>query len=308
MEKVVLTGASGFIGKHTIPYLKSQGFDIHALIVSEKTDDLDKDITWHTIDIFDFKKISEFCREIKASNLLHLAWLGGDKDRMTSSININWVEASLHLVRQFAENDGKRIVMAGSCNEYDWQYGYCSEKITPNNPESLYGECKSSVNRIVEKYAQKNGISYSSGRIFFVYGPHEQEKRLVAYAIRSLLKKQKAALSHGNQIRDYLHVDDVADALVKLLVSDVTGTVNIGSGCAVKLREIVDLIGEKLDGKELLDYGPVESKFDSPVVLADITRLRNELGWKPKYDLDQGLEDTIEWWKNELQNKKTHSL
>lgn len=301
MEKVVVTGASGFIGKHTIPFLKKQNFDIHALSSSKKNiDNPDNDVSWHSIDIFDFKKVSEFCKELGASNLLHMAWYGGDKDRMTSSMNVNWVEASLHLIRQFVENDGKRIVMAGSCTEYDWKYGYCTENITPEKPQSLYGECKSSVNRIVEKYAEKNDIRYANARIFFVYGPHEQEQRLVAYAIRSLLKNQKANLSHGNQMRDYLHVDDVADALVKLLASDVEGAVNIGSGRAVKLREIVDLIGEKLDGQELLEYGPVESKFDSPVVLADITKLRDELGWAPKFDLERGIADTIKWWKNEL--------
>jgi len=300
MEKVVVTGASGFIGKHTLPYLKKLNFDIHAITSSEKVDNLDKDITWHSLDIFDLKKVSEFCKEVSAPNLLHMAWYGGDKDRMTSSTNVKWVEASLHLIRQFAENNGKRIVMAGSCTEYDWKYGYCNEKITPENPQSLYGQCKSSVNRIVAEYAEKNDLSYANGRIFFVYGPHEQEQRLVAYAIRSLLKKQIANLSHGNQMRDYMHVDDVADALVQLLVSDVKGAVNIGSGRAVKLREIVDLIGEKLDGQELLEYGPVESKFDSPVVLADITKLRGELGWTPKFDLESGIADTINWWKNEL--------
>jgi UDP-glucose 4-epimerase len=97
-----------------------------------------------------------------------------------------------------------------------------------------------------------------------------------------------------------MHVADVADALVTLLVSDVNGAVNIGSGRAVKLREIVDLAAEKLDGLELLNYGPVESKFDSPLVMADITKLRDELGWAPEYDLENGINDTIEWWKNEL--------
>jgi len=299
MDKVIVTGARGFIGLHTISLLKKQEYDIHA-ITSKETAGLRDDVTWHTVDILDDEQVKAMCKKIQATYLLHLAWYDNPGDRMTSEKNIEWVEATLHLAREFAANGGERFVLGGSCTEYDWQFGYCSEERTPTKPQSIYGECKASVHKILEKYSRKIGLSYACGRIFFVYGPHEAENRLVAYAIRSLIMKKKANMSHGNQMRDYMHVADVADALVTLLVSDVNGAVNIGSGRAVKLREIVDLAAEKLDGLELLNYGPVESKFDSPLVMADITKLRDELGWAPEYDLENGINDTIEWWKNEL--------
>ncbi|MFH5833513.1 NAD-dependent epimerase/dehydratase family protein [Halalkalibaculum sp. DA384] len=300
MEKIILTGATGFIGTHTIPFLQDLGYDVHAVTSKDNTRDLRDDVTWHSVDLLNADQVAALCERVKASGLLHLAWYDDPKQRMTSGHNIEWVEATLHLARRFAENGGERIVFGGSCTEYDWKYGYCSEGITPTQPESIYGECKTSVHNILEKFSAKTGLSYVTGRIFFVYGPHEAENRLVAYAIRSLLMNKQANFSHGNQMRDYLHVADVADALVALLASEVTGAVNIGSGRAVKLREIVDLAGEKLDGTDLLHYGPVESKFDSPVVLADITRLRDEVGWTPHFDLEDGIDDTIEWWKKEL--------
>ena len=300
MKKVIVTGARGFIGRHTIPFLKEQGFDIHAITSKPITEKLRNDITWHSIDLLDPDQVTNFCKKINATHLLHLAWYDNTTDRMTSAENIVWVGASLHLVQQFAQNGGERVVLGGSGTEYDWRYGYCSEELTPTKPESFYAQCKTSLHAIIKKYALTTNLSYASGRVFFVYGPHEQENRLVAYAIRSLLLRQQASMSHGHQMRDYMHVADVADALVKLLASKITGSINIGTGRAVKLREIVNLIGEKLDGLDLLEYGPVESKFDSPLVMADISKLRDELEWEPNYDLESGIEDTIKWWQEEM--------
>ncbi len=303
MNKIIVTGARGFIGRHTLPFLEKLGFEVHAITSKEieAQSQNGKGPTWHKVNILDAKEVDVLCENVGASHLLHLAWYDNPRDRMTSERNIEWVEATLHLARKFSENGGKRFVMGGSCTEYDWKFGYCNESVTPTNPQSIYGECKLAVHKILEKYSTQIGLSYASGRTFFVYGPHEAESRLVAYAIRCLLMKQEAKMSHGNQMRDYLHVVDVADALVKLLVSDISGAVNIGSGRAVKLREIVDMAGEKLNALHLLAYGPVESIFDSPVVMADNSRLRNELEWVPKFDLEEGIEDTIKWWQKELE-------
>lgn len=300
MKKIIVTGASGFIGSHTLPLLKERGYDVHAITSKETTVGLKDDLTWHAVDILDADLVKAMCRNIKATYLLHLGWYANPGDRMTSEKNVEWVEATLHLARQFAANGGERFVMGGSCAEYDWQYGYCNENLTPTNPQSIYGECKVSVHKILERYCPKIGISYACGRIFFVYGPQEEESRLAAYAIRSLILRKKARLSHGNQMRDYMHVADVADALVTVLTSSVKGAVNIGSGRAFKVREIIDLVGKKLHGLDLLEYGTMEEKFDFPLVVADITKLRDELGWIPAYDLDCGIDDTIKWWKNEL--------
>ena len=132
-----------------------------------------------------------------------------------------------------------------------------------------------------------------------MYGPHEFENRFVAYVINSLLQNKEAKLSHGTQIRDYLHVSDVAHALVKLLKSNMVGPVNIASGQPVQLRTIADMIGEKLNKSDLLTYASREKKAEPhPVVLADTTRLRDELSWSPDYNLEDGITNTIEWWKN----------
>jgi len=301
-KRVILTGATGFIGRQTIPFLLRRGFEVHALIVKNTTRILGSEIRCHQVDIFDYKAVSRICKELKAEYLLHLAWQGGANERMTSPENLSWVEASLNLVQAFSKNGGSRIVLAGSCAEYNWQYGYCSENLTPTEPESLYGECKSSLHKLTYKFCQNQGIHYSNGRIFFVSGPSEAENRLVPYITKSLLMDQKAEIKHSNRIRDYLNVTDVADALVTLLHSSVEGPVNIGSGQPTSLGELANLIGKKMHKPELIALNTAEeSDNKAPIVLADITRLQNELGWKPKYDLENGIEATIQWWKKQNQ-------
>lgn len=299
-KRVIVTGATGFIGRPTISFLLGRGYEVHALTIENEKTELGGEVNWHQVDIFDYKIVTDICKKLEAESLLHLAWHDTASDRMTSPANLSWVEASLNLVRAFSENGGSRIVLAGSCAEYNWRYGYCSENVTPTEPDSLYGVCKSSLHSLTYKFCQDQGIQYSNGRIFFVYGPREAENRLVAYIINSLLMDQQAEIMHPNCIRDYLNVIDVANALVTLLDSEVEGAVNIGSGQPTSLGELANLIGEKLQKPEMITLGSAEKTPDNtPLVWANISRLRDELGWKPKYDLENGIEATIQWWKEQ---------
>ena len=219
----------------------------------------------------------------------------------TSQENVRWLQASLELLRSFKDHGGKRVVMAGTCAEYNWRYGYCSEEITPLNPVSLYGVCKNSLHDILMAYAHQEYLSAAWGRIFFLYGPHEHPARLVSSVINSLLSNQTALCTHGNQIRDFLYVEDVASAFVSLIDSDVKGAVNIASGKPLAIKDIIYLIAEKLGRSDLVQLGAIPvSETDPPLILADIGRLSHEISWSPQYNLDIGLEKTIDWWKKSL--------
>ena len=118
--------------------------------------------------------------------------------------------------------------------------------------------------------------------------------------IRSLLQGKVARCSHGNQVRDFLYVEDVADAFVALLNSEVSGPINIASGRPIALRELIYKIAAKFKREDLIQLGAISTPQDEPPLLvADVKRLQDEVGWTPKCDLDTGLEQTIEWWKHE---------
>jgi nucleoside-diphosphate-sugar epimerase len=298
MKKVLLTGASGFIGRHCIGPLMASGYEVHAL--SNKSALNGSNIHWHLLDLMDGKKLGALMEEIQPTHLLHLAWDVTHGVYWTSQDNLRWVQASLDLLRAFQVNGGKRVVAAGTCAEYDWRSGYCTERITPYLPTSLYGACKLSLHTVFEAFARQTGLSAGWGHIFFLFGPNEQAARLVASAITSLLRRQPIRCTHGRQIRDFLYVKDVANAFVSLLNSDVTGPVNIGSGNPITLREIIVKVAEQMNGEQLIQFGAVQPAPDEPLVLLPETRrIHQEVGWSEKYDIDSGLSETIDWWRSQ---------
>ncbi|WP_017715484.1 NAD-dependent epimerase/dehydratase family protein [Kamptonema formosum] len=300
MKRVLLTGATGFIGRHCLPLLSARAGEVHA--VSRKAPQPNRqDINWHQADLLDSQQVSNLIAKVQPTHLLHFAWFAVPGKYWTALENFRWVQASLDLLQAFAQYGGQRVVMAGTCAEYDWRYGYCCERVTPLLPASAYGICKHALHLMLEAFSAQTGLSAAWGRIFFVYGPHEHPCRLVPSVICSLLRGEKAHCSHGNQIRDFLPVWDVAQACVTLLESQVSGAVNIASGQPVALREIIYKIAEKMGRPDLIHLGSLPTPAsDTHLLVADVSRLTDEVGWSPSSDLDAGLEKTIEWWRASL--------
>ncbi len=299
MKKILVTGARGFIGRHVLTTLLARDYNVHA-VTSKNASPPVSGCTWHTVDLLDTCQITSLLKTVQPNYLLHFAWCTAPGEYWTSRDNLRWVQASLELLKQFQEYGGQRIVMAGTCAEYDWSYGYCTEFKTPKTPATLYGVCKQALQSMLDLHSRQTGLSSAWGRIFFVYGPYERPQRLVPSVIRAVLKGETARCSDGSQIRDFLYVQDVADAFVALLESHVRGPVNIASGEPVALQELIYMIAAKFNRDDLIQLGAVSTSPDEPPLLvADVRRLHDEVGWTPKYDLDTGLEQTIDWWKYE---------
>jgi nucleoside-diphosphate-sugar epimerase len=144
------------------------------------------------------------------------------------------------------------------------------------------------------------GLSSAWGRVFFLYGPNEHPDRLVSSVIRSLLAGSPARCSHGRQIRDYMHVQDIANGLVALLDSSIEGAVNVSSGQATTLREIVLTIGRLTGHPELIQLGAIPARAnDTPLVVGEPARMTSETDWTQKFDIESGLRQTIDWWANQ---------
>lgn len=301
VSSVLVTGADGFIGRHCLPALREAGYLVHAVSRRRSRGDGDDGVRWHQADLLDLADVRRVVAEAAATHLLHLAWYTEHRQCWSSDENIRWLQASLELVRAFVATGGKRLVGTGSCAEYQLSYGYCSEAVTPLNPDSMYGMTKGALQRIVQKYAANHDISAAWGRVFYTYGPYEHPARLVPSVINSLLDGKEAECTHGNQIRDYLYVEDVAAALTALLDSRLDGPVNIGSGEPLRLKEIVNMIGDMTLRKDLIKLGARPAPEDEPpLIVADTRRLRESLGWEPGTSLRDGLQRTIEWWRARL--------
>jgi len=300
MKQVLLTGASGFIGRHSILPLVERGFDVHCVYRIKKPDTIPemKHVTWHQTDLLNENDVKKLFDSVSPAYLLHFAWEVTPGTYLESIKNYDWLVSSLHLLHEFAESGGTRAVCAGTCFEYDLASGYCTEYLTPTVPSTYYGSCKHYLQSISEKYADKKGFDFAWGRIFYPYGPYEYPTRLVPSVIQALLKGETAQCTHGNQIRDFLHVADVADVFAAILDSEVNGIINIGSGEPVSIKELVMEIAQLLGKEDDIQLGALSEREDEPqFIVADTGRLKTEVQWSQKYSLAEGIMNTISWWK-----------
>ena len=294
---VLLTGATGFIGRHAVEPLRARGYEIHAVSTKGSPADM-PGVQFHQGNLLERGTAKRVLAAVKPSHLLHLAWYVVPGKLITSPENYEWVRASMELVQEFAAAGGKRVTSCGSGYEYDWRYGFCNEQLTAQVPNTVYGACKQALNLMTENFAATANLSSAWGRVFFLYGPHEHPQRLVSSIILSMLRGEPAKSSHGRQIRDYMHVQDVADGLVALLDSELRGTVNVSSGRATQIRDIVLTLGSLLGRPELVQLGALPARAnDAPMVVGDNAKIMAELGWQPKFELESGLAHTIDWWK-----------
>lgn len=299
-RRVLVTGATGCVGRMALPKLVERGWDVHAVWSARPHPDV-TGVTWQQANLLEPGDVTRVVKASGADSLLHLAWYIAPGKWAQSPENFAWVRASLDLITAFRNAGGSRIVGAGSCLEYDWNFGYCSEARTPCAPRTVYGTCKHALRLLTAAMMPGEGQTSAWGRIFFLYGPHEHPDRLVPSVIRSILAGEPARTSHGRQVRDYLYADDVADAFVRLLDSDVIGPINIASGRPIALKDIVTRIGQLMGRPDLIQLGAIPAApTDTPLVVADTTRLSSALDWTPSWDLDRGLEATIDWWRGQL--------
>lgn len=298
-RRVLVTGATGFIGRHAIAPLLARGFEVHALSWPQAGEA--DGAHWHQANLLVPAELKRVMDEVRPTHLLHLAWYVAPGKWAEALENYDWVRVSLELLQHFVVQGGIRTVVAGSCLEYDWSAGYCSEARTPRQPHTFYGTCKNAVQDLWAGYAQRAGVSAAWARIFFVYGPGEHPDRLVAHVVRKLLTGEEAKCSHGRQIRDYLFVQDVADALAALADSNVEGPINIASGQPIALSALIGRIGNAIGRPDLIRLGAIPpAPSDMPLVVADTRRLEEELRFHAAVPLEQGIARTIQWWSGQV--------
>ncbi len=307
MKRVLLTGAGGFVGRRCLAPLAEAGYEVHAVgrrPGAHASADAPS-IRRHAVDLLDARGVAALVAEVEPTHLLHLAWYTEHGKFWAAVENLSWVGASLKLFEAFAAAGGRRIVAAGTCVEYAPEADApCSEASTPLAPATLYGACKHATRVVLEAFARQAGLSAAWGRLFFPYGPGEPPGRLVPSVARSLLAGEPALCTHGRQVRDFVHVEDAADAFVALLDSGVEGAVNVGSGRPVALREVVERVAAHAGRPDLVRLGARPAPAGEPPSLyADARRLREEVGWAPRYDLDEGLAATVEWLRETMSDE-----
>lgn len=206
-ETVLATGCSGFLGQHCAQALLQGGFRVHA-VSRTREGTAANGITWHSLDLHDRDAVERLMAALRPSRLLHLAWITTPDRYRDASENLDWLEASLVLVKTFGEHGGQRFVGAGTCAEYAPVSNRCIEEATPITPACLYGQCKAAFWMAAEAYARRYGFSAAWGRVFFPYGPGDEPQRLIPSLLAALSAGRPIDVTDGTQIRDFIYADD----------------------------------------------------------------------------------------------------
>ncbi len=316
-KRVLVCGAGGFIGRWSVPALESLGYEVHAVLSGKNHREVPGQLGGaeiHFADLLDETAADELVGQVSPTHLLHFAWIATPGLYWNSTENFRWVSASERLLRSFHARGGRRVLMAGTCAEYDWsRVEECDELQSPLANDkaaaaqdtaaalSPYATCKIALQKTLADFGRRERLSTAWGRIFFQYGPYEHPDRLVPSVIRNLLLNREAPCSHGRQIRSFLHVADVGAAFAAVLDSGLEGPVNIGSDERIALADLIDRIAAQIGRPELLRLGARPAPLQEPSILVPaIHRLRDEVGWRPRFTLNEGLSDTIAWWRGQL--------
>ncbi|MAL80461.1 MAG: NAD-dependent dehydratase [Sneathiella sp.] len=292
MRRCLVTGATGFIGPHVVRRMLDCGWEVISLSRHEELP-LAGAHRHIAVDLHDIPSMEMVIKEAAASHLIHLAWEATPGKFWHSTENFHWVSTSAYLLDAFVKTGGKRAVLAGSCAEYQWQPDALVEDRSTAEGDSLYAASKLAFRRLAHTIGQEIDLVWA--RLFFPYGPDEDASKLTSYIFRELCADRLPTFqTPGNGI-DLIHVTDVARALERLAVSDLTGTVNISSGRAVLPPEIA-LEAAKLLGKEAL-VPPltelVEETSLSTALYGDNRRLMSVWEGAPMLSLVDGLKSYL---------------
>ena len=285
--RVLLTGATGYLGRPVLKALLAAGHEV--TVLGRQAPPESPGLRWVPADLLSPLDLKALLGPLQATHLLHLAWYVEHGLYWTSPLNFRWVDASLRLLEAFCDTGGQRVVVAGTCAEYDWSHGYCIEELTPCRPATVYGAAKHACHLMAQALCSARSVSLAWGRLFMSYGPGEAPQRLVP-ALREVFQGRRAPFGiHASAYRDLLHVDDVAAGFSRLLLSDLEGAVNLCSGQPLRLQQLAEMLALRYgaDPEVVLSLSRVLAG-DPPLLVGDCTRLK-VLGWSPTVPLAIGL-------------------
>jgi len=265
-KKILVTGATGFVGHKVINNLLNKKVEIRAIVRKGRQNFFEKKSKIELITTKDlFKESVEWwtdqCRNIDI--VIHIAWYTEPRNYLVSSRNTDCLIGSLNLASGAIKAGIKRFVGIGTCFEYDLEVGDLSIK-TPLKPRTAYAIAKTKLYKILLELLPSQSIEFCWGRLFYLYGEGENEKRLVSYLHKKLSKGQAAELSSGEQIRDFLNVTEAGKIIAKLAMSNQIGAINICSGIPITVRQLAEQIADKYGRRDLLRFGLRKDNLTDP--------------------------------------------
>jgi UDP-glucose 4-epimerase len=301
-QKILVTGGAGFIGSAIIKHLQKFNYDIYVIdnlsFGNRKFIDID-DEHFFEEDILDRERMFEIFNSIKPDVVIHLAaihFIPYCNKNPYESANIN-IQGTLNILdAAHKSNSVQKLIFASTAAVYPIYDKSVTEE-HKTGPLDIYGLSKLTGERLVNEFYLKTGISSIICRFFNAFGPNETNPHLIP-EIQNQINAGKRIINLGNLTpkRDFIHTYDMAQAIHLLVKKEIKGinTFNLGRGIEYSVTEIVNAFERQLGEKIIIDVEESRvRKTERMHLLADVSKLKNATGWKPKWTIDEGIKTLI---------------
>lgn len=266
--KIVVTGATGFVGRQIVKALINDNQKVAVVARAQNKEQIPSGISIiETEDLFaeSETRLAKIFQGV--DTLIHAAWYAEPGKYLTSPLNVDCLMGTVRLAQVFAEVGGRRFVGLGTCFEYDLSQGILSIN-TPLNPKTLYAACKVSAFQVLNQLLPFKDVEFLWCRLFYLYGEGEDSRRLVPYLKKCLASGEVAELTSGNQIRDFLDVQDAGKMIADAALCSVQGPLNICSGVPITVRQLAEQVADEFGRRDLLRFGArADNLVDPPCVV-----------------------------------------
>ena len=305
-KSVLVTGASGFIGFHLTRFLSNKA-SVTVVVRHRPILDFPDNVSVVEADLTDQDKTQSVVYSADPDIIFHLAAftdVGRGVENVTAALDN--IKMTVNLLA--ASGSVKRFVNIGTCEEYGLNPAPFREDMAPI-PVSPYSASKTSSLLFGEVFRRNYGVPVVSLRPFLTYGPYQRTNRFVSSLIVSCIEGRDFEMSGGKQKRELNYVDDIVDGFVRAAEKNVVGeTINIGNGIPYSVRDIAEKIRELSHSSIDLGLGKLPYRENEIWELfCDNTKARKLLGWRPKTSLEDGLTQTIEWYRNARSNPELYA-
>ena len=305
-EKILITGGTGFIGANLLRYFLSKGYEVSTIVRNQsnlwRISDLTKYVDMINVGIYNSQKVLDLIKSQKPTIIINTMAFGGYhfETDVNSIINTNF-NATVNLVEAYLKSNSNLLINTGSSSEYGFKDDPMSEWDILN-PIGAYAVSKAAATMYCKSRSIEESKKIATFRIFSAYGDYEESHRLIPYLVTSAIWKRKARLSRPTNLRDFIYIDDINKAYLKLIeMSDSVKNgeiLNLGTGNESSVGDVVELLTKILNRDLDIEWsGEYARKADvSKHWVANTKKLKETLNYTPETSLKDGLSKTYEWF------------